>query len=76
MSQFAIVAAVAAVVLGLGAFLIWRALAAERKRGAAEAERDQHQTFSEQARRANAIDEDIACLSDSDLDRELRDSGR
>jgi ABC-type nickel/cobalt efflux system permease component RcnA len=75
MSQVAIIAASAAVMLGLGAFLIWKALAAERKRGAAEAERDQYQTMTEQARRANAIDEDVARLSDPDLDRELRDGG-
>ena len=73
MSQYAIIAAVAAVMLGLGAFLIWRAFAAERKRGEAEAERDHYQMKSEQARKANAIDEDVARLSDPDLDRELRD---
>jgi len=73
MSQYAIIAAVAAVMLGLGALLIWRAFAAERKRGEAEAERDLYQMKSKQARRANAIDEDVARLSDPDLDRELCD---
>lgn len=75
MSQYVIVAAVAAVMASLGAFLIWRGFAAERKRGEAEAERDHYQTMSEQARRANEIDEDVVRLSDADLDRELRDGG-
>ena len=75
MSQVGVITAVAAVILGLGAFLIWRAFAAERRRGAAEADRDHYQAKSEQARRANAIDEDVARLSDSDLDSELRGNG-
>ena len=44
-----------------------------RKAGSAEAERDAFKTMLEQARRANEIDEDVASLCDTELDRELRD---
>ena len=64
------------VVLGLVAvigFAIWLGFRGQRKRGQAEAERDQFRAKSEQARIANEIDENVAGLSDDELDRELRD---
>ena len=53
-------------------FLIWLAFGYAKKAGQAAAERDQFKRKSEQARIANAIDEDVGRLSDDDLDRELR----
>lgn len=76
MSAYVVVGAIAAVALGIGVFLVRNAFRAARARGEAEAQRAQSQAKSEQARKANAIDEDVARLSDTDLDRELRDSGR
>ena len=54
-------------------FLIWLAFRMAQKGGRAGAERDHFQVKSEQASKANEIDEDVARLSDADLDRELRD---
>jgi len=42
-------------------------------KGRAEAEKEHFQAKSEQARQANEIDENVARLSDDELDRELRD---
>lgn len=53
-------------------FLVWLAFGYARKAGRAIAERDHFKRKSEQARTANAIDEDVGRLSDGDLDRELR----
>lgn len=57
-------------------FVVGLAFHFVRKAGSAEAERDTFKVKSEQARRANEIDEDVACLSNDELDRELRDGGR
>ena len=54
-------------------FAVWLAFHIARKAGSAEAERDIFKLKAEQARRANEIDEDVASLSDEQLDRELRD---
>lgn len=51
----------------------WLGLRYARKSGEAEAVRAHLQRKSEQARLANEIDEDVARMSDADLDRELRD---
>jgi hypothetical protein len=56
-------------------FIVWLAFKNAEGKGRAEAERDHFQTESEEARRANEIDEAVIRLSDSDLDRELRDPG-
>lgn len=66
----------AATIGGAVLFLIGVVLAAMRvakSKGGAEAEKEHFQAKSEQARRANEIDEDVARLSDDDLTRELRD---
>lgn len=76
MNAYAVIATVAVAVTGIGVFLVWNASRAERKRGEAEAQRARFQIMSEQARKANAIDEDVVRLSDADLDRELRDGWR
>lgn len=54
-------------------FAIWLAFHLARRAGSAEAERDIFKLKAEQSRRANEIDEDVSCLSDERLDRELRD---
>ena len=54
-------------------FLVWLGFRYARKAGEAGAQRDQALARSEQARKANEIDEDVRRLSDDDLDRELRD---
>ena len=72
MNQYAVYLLVAGVVLGLGALVITLAFRAAKKQGAAEVERDVFQTKADQAGRANAIDEEVARLSDDDLDSELR----
>ena len=45
-----------------------------RREGRASAERDATEGGIDRARKANAIDEDVARVDDADLDRELRDS--
>ena len=70
---FAVIAAAVVLLFSLGAFLIWIAIRAARKAGADAAERDRFREKSEQARKANEIDEAVVCMSDSDLDGELRD---
>lgn len=52
-------------------FLVWLAFHYARTAGAAGAQRDAFRAKSEQARRANEIDECVADLSDDQLDREL-----
>jgi len=54
-------------------FIVWIAFKTAEGKGRADAERDQFQTKSEEARQANEIDEAVIRLSDDDLDRELRD---
>jgi hypothetical protein len=71
MNQYVIIGMGLAALLGFGVFLVWRAFRSERKRGVAEAQRDQFRKKSEQARRGNEIDENVARLSDDDLDSEL-----
>ena len=73
--SYAIIGASAIVILGLGAFLIGLAFRTARRAGADASERDHYREKSEQARKANEIDEDIVRLSDVDLDSELRDRG-
>jgi len=51
------------------AAIIWIA----RREGRASAERDVAEGSIDRARKANAIDEDVARVDDADLDRELRD---
>ena len=51
----------------------WLGFRYARRSGRAEAQRAHFQRKSEQARMANEIDEDVARMSDADLDRELRD---
>ena len=53
--------------------VVLTAMRVARGRGRAEAEKEHSQAKSEQARQANEIDEDVAGLSDSALDDELRD---
>ncbi len=53
--------------------VVLAALRVAKGSGRAEAERDYFEAKSEQARRANEIDEDVSGLSDNELDRELRD---
>ena len=53
--------------------IVWLAFRYSEGKGRAEAERDRHREMSEQARKANEIDEAIASLSDRDLDSELHD---
>ena len=64
-------AAVLGAVLVLG-FGLWLAFRQARKRGRAEAERAVHRIAADHARESHAIREDVARLSDADLDRELR----
>ena len=54
-------------------FLGWLAFRYVRKAGEAEAERKHFQAKSEQARRANEIDEKTGGMSVAQLDDELRD---
>jgi hypothetical protein len=56
-------------------FLVWLAFRYARRAGEAAAERDQFQVKSEQARRANEIDEDVARTPIADIDNELRNGG-
>lgn len=71
MTTFAVVGGVVLVLI----FLVWLAFKKVEGKGRAEAEREHFQVKSEQARQANEIDEDVARLSDDELDRELRDRG-
>ena len=48
--------------------IVWIA----RREGQASAERDAAEGGIDRARKANAIDEDVARVDDADLDRELR----
>jgi len=52
-------------------FLVWLAFHYARAAGEADAQRDAFKAKSEQARRANEIDESVSTLSDGQLDREL-----
>ena len=52
-------------------FLVWLAFRYARTAGEAAAQRDAFKARSEQARRANEIDESVSALSDDQLDREL-----
>lgn len=56
-------------------FAVWMAFHLVKKAGSVEAERDMFKMKSEQSRRANEIDENVATLGDEQLDRELRDGG-
>lgn len=56
-------------------FVMWLAFRMAEQKGRSEAESDRVQKTFDQARMANEIDEGVKRLSDSDLDRELRDGG-
>jgi hypothetical protein len=70
-----IVAGAIIVFVALGGIALWLLVRQSRKLGGAEAERDQFQVKSEQARRANEIDEDVARTPIADIDNELRNGG-
>ena len=53
-------------------FLVWLAFRQARKRGEAEAESEAHERSAEDAREAREIEEDVARMSDDELDRRLR----
>ena len=63
---------IGAAVLVLG-FAVWLSFKSAEGKGRAEAEKQYLQRKTDEAERANAIDEDVLRLSDGDLDRELRD---
>lgn len=66
------------ILAGLGAVVLLALLYGRqsRKRGLAEANSDKLEAAVEAARKSGAIDENVARLSDDDLDRELRGAGR
>lgn len=68
MTVFLIVGGAVVVLCVMG----WLGFRYAKNFGKAGAERDQFQRKTEQARCANEIDEDVARMSDDDLDRELR----
>ena len=72
---FTVIAAAVVLIFSVGAFLIWIAMHTARRAGADAAERDQFREKSEQARKANEIDELVVRMSDADLDSELFDRG-
>ena len=60
----------------LGAFLIWMGFRYARKSGVSQARADGLEAGADAARKGQEIDEDVARMSDSDLDDELRGTGR
>jgi hypothetical protein len=54
-------------------FLVWLAFKTAEGKGRVEAEKRHFQKMSDQARRANEIDEAVLVLPDDRLDRELRE---
>lgn len=69
MTTYAVIGGLLVILL----FLVWLAFRTAEGKGRAEAEKRHYQGISDQARKANAIDEATLSLSDDDLDRELRD---
>ena len=69
MTTYAVIGGLLVILL----FLVWLAFRTAEGKGWAEAEKRHYQGISDQARKANAIDEATLSLSDDDLDRELRD---
>ena len=72
MTTWQFILAAAGIFIVLGGFTLWLLARNAMKRGEATKEAEQYKGWAEQARKANEIDEDVARLSDDDLDRELR----
>ena len=60
----------------LGAFAVWLGFRYARKAGASQARADGLEAGADAARKGQEIDEDVARMSDSDLNDELRSAGR